>query len=229
MQEALGVLVADDHSLVRAGFRALLQALPGVQVVAEASDGQEALHLIDIHRPDVALLDITMPRLSGIAVARRAAKQYPRLRIIMLSMHANEEYVWEALQAGACGYLLKDATTVELKLALEAAARGEPYLSPAVSKHVVSGYMQHGGTMSQIEQLTPRQREILQLIAEGNTTQTIAGMLNISAKTVETHRSQLMHRLGLHDVTSLVRFAIRHGLLPLSGVLSFVEPLIGTL
>lgn len=222
MQESLRVLLAEDHALVRAGFRALLQSLPGVLVVAEAGDGHEALRLIEDERPDVVLLDITMPRLSGIEVVARAAKQFPRMRIIMLSMHASEEYVWEALQAGAFGYLVKDANTAELKLAIEAVARGEPYLSPAVSKYVVAGYVRRGEA-AQHEQLTPRQREILQLIAEGHTTQAIARMLNISAKTVETHRSQLMQRLGLHDVTGLVRFAIRHGLLPLSAVLSIAE------
>jgi DNA-binding NarL/FixJ family response regulator len=228
MQESLRVLLAEDHALVRAGFRVLLQSLPGVQVVAEAGDGHEALRLIEDERPDVVLLDITMPRLSGIEVAARAAKQFPHLRIIMLSMHTNEEYVWEALHAGALGYLVKEANIAELKLAIEAVARGEPYLSPAVSKYVVAGYVQRGEA-SQHEQLTPRQREILQLIAEGHTTQAIARMLNLSAKTVETHRSQLMHRLGLHDVTGLVRFAIRHGLLPLSAVLSAAKSLLGIL
>jgi DNA-binding NarL/FixJ family response regulator len=228
MQESLRVLLAEDHALVRAGFCALLQSLPGVLVVAEAGDGHEALRLIEHERPDIILLDITMPRLSGIEVAVRAAKQFPHMRIIMLSMHADEEYVWEALHAGAFGYLVKDADISELKLAIEAVARGEPYLSPAVSKHVVAGYVRRSEA-GQHEHLTPRQREILQLIAEGYTTQAIAGMLNISAKTVETHRSQLMHRLGLHDVTGLVRFAIRHGLLPLSTVLSLVEPVLSIL
>jgi DNA-binding NarL/FixJ family response regulator len=226
MSQSLRILLAEDHALVRAGFRALLQSMPEVQVVAEASDGYEALHLIEVHRPDVVLLDITMPRLGGIEVARRAAKQFPSMRIIMLSMHDDEEYVWEALHAHASGYLLKSADTAELKLALAAVARGESYLSPAVSKHVVAGYLQRGGETSQLEQLTPRQREILKLVAEGHTTQGIAGMLNISAKTVETHRSKLMERLDLHDVTSLVRFAIRHGLLQLSTVLAMVEPLL---
>jgi DNA-binding NarL/FixJ family response regulator len=226
MQEVLRVLIVEDHALVRAGFRALLERLPQVEVVAEASDGHQALHLVDVHRPDIVLLDITMPRLSGIEVATRVAKQYPHIRIIMLSMHANEEYVWEALHAGASGYLLKDSDPAELKLAIEAMARGQPYLSPAVSKYVLAGYVQRGGETSQVEQLTPRQREILQLIAEGHTTHAIAGLLNISAKTVETHRSKLMDRLGLHDITGLVRFAIRRGLLPLSGLLAVVEPVL---
>ena len=230
MQDSLRVVLAEDHGLVRAGFRALLQSLPGVQVVGEAADGHEALHLVDVYHPDLLLLDISMPRLSGIEVAARVAKQCPKIRIIILSMHANEEYVWKALHAGASGYLLKDADTAELRLAIEAVARGEPYLSPAVSKHVLAGYVRRGGgESSQLEQLTPRQREILQLIAEGYTSQAIAGMLKISTKTVETHRAQLMERLKLHDVTSLVRFAIRNGLLPLSALLAEYEPLFGML
>jgi DNA-binding NarL/FixJ family response regulator len=223
MPEPLRILLAEDHALVRAGFYALLQNLPGVQVVAEAGDGEEALHLIEAHRPDVVLLDITMPRMSGIEVATRATKQFPHVRVIMLSMHANEEYVWESLHAGASGYLLKDASFVELKLALAAVTRGEPYLSAAVSKYVIAGYVRRGEP-NQVDLLTPRQREILRLIAEGHTTHDIAVMLQISDKTVETHRSQLMHRLSLRDVTSVVRFAIRHGLVSLLFVLELVNP-----
>jgi DNA-binding NarL/FixJ family response regulator len=224
MHEPLRILLAEDHALVRAGFHALLQNLPGVEVVAEAGDGEEALHLIESHRPDIVLLDITMPRMSGIEVATRATKQFPHVRVIMLSMHANEEYVWESLHAGASGYLLKDASIVELKLALAAVTRGEPYLSSAVSKYVIAGYVRGGGEPNQVDLLTPRQREILRLIAEGHTTHDIAVILQISDKTVETHRSQLMRRLSLRDVTSVVRFAIRHGLVSLSLVLELVDP-----
>ena len=237
MQEPLRVLLAEDHALVRAGFHALLQNLPGVLVVAEAGDGHEALHQIEVHRPDVVLLDITMPRMSGIEVAARATKLFPHVRVIMLSMHANEEYVWEALRAGASGYLLKDASIAELKLALAAVARGEPYLSAEVSKYVIAGYVRRGGESNQVDLLTPRQREILRLIAEGHTTHDIAVMLQISDKTVETHRSQLMRRLSLRDVTSVVRFAIRHGLVSLSIMveladslmLELVEPLLAAI
>jgi DNA-binding NarL/FixJ family response regulator len=225
MHEPLRVLLAEDHALVRAGFHALLQNMPGVQVVAEASDGHEALHQIEAHRPDIVLLDITMPRMSGIEVAARATKLFPHVRVIMLSMHANEEYVWEALHAGASGYLLKDASIDELKLALAAVTRGEPYLSAAVSKYVIAGYVRHGES-NQVDLLTPRQREILRLIAEGHTTHDIAVMLQISDKTVETHRSQLMRRLSLHDVTSVVRFAIRHGLVSLSIMAQLVDSLL---
>ncbi|HEU5089169.1 MAG TPA: response regulator transcription factor, partial [Roseiflexaceae bacterium] len=167
MHTPLRVLLAEDHTLVRAGFRALLQGIAGVQVVAEAGNGHEALDLIEAHCPDLVLLDISMPRMSGIEVAARIAKQHPQVRVIMLSMHANEEYVWEALHAGASGYLLKDASITELKLALQAVMCGQPYLSSAVSKYVIEGYMRRGSEANQIDRLTPRQREILRLIAEG--------------------------------------------------------------
>jgi DNA-binding NarL/FixJ family response regulator len=207
------VLLAEDHTLVRAGIRALLQNLATIEVVAEAGDGRDALHLIEVHQPDVVLMDIAMPGLNGLEAAARVAQQFPNVRVMMLSMHANEEYVWEALRTGAAGYLLKDAGPAELEFAVEAVARGDSYLSPAVSKHVVADYIQRvGSAPSSLERLTGRQREILQMIAEGHTTQEIAQALTISAKTVETHRAQLMERLDIHDVAGLVRYAIRMGL-----------------
>jgi len=207
------VLLADDHALVRAGIRTLLQNLAGIEVVAEASDGREALNLVKAHRPDVVLMDITMPELNGLEATARIVKDYPSVRVIVLSMHASEEYVWQALRAGAAGYLLKDADTAELELAVKAVARGESYLSPAVSKHVIGDYIRRtGGETSSLELLTPRQREILQLIAEGHTTKDIARILEISVKTVETHRMQLMERLDIHDIAGLVRYALRVGL-----------------
>lgn len=207
------VLLADDHALVRAGIRTLLQNLAGIEVVAEASDGREALALVAAQHPDVVLLDITMPQLNGLETAARMVKEFPTVRVIMLSMHASEEYVWQALKVGAAGYLLKDADTAELELAVKAVARGESYLSPAVSKHVIGDYIRRTGSeTSSLELLTPRQREILQLIAEGKSTKEIARGLNISVKTVETHRAQLMERLDIHDIAGLVRYAIRVGL-----------------
>jgi DNA-binding NarL/FixJ family response regulator len=206
------VILVEDHTLVRAGIRSLLQTLEHVEVVAEASNGHTALQLIEQHQPEVVLLDINMPGLNGLEVAR-GAKRYPKVRIILLSGHANEEYVWQALRAGVAGYLLKDAGTAELELAINAVVAGDSYLSPAVSKHVVASYARSvGNELSAFERLTPRQREIMQLIAEGNTTKAIAHKLNISVKTVETHRSQLMEHLNLHDIASLVRYAIRVGL-----------------
>lgn len=206
------VLLADDHNLVRAGMRALLQDVAGVEVIAEASDGRAALELIIQKRPDVALLDISMPSLNGMEVAARVSKEAPHVKVLMLSMHTNEEYVLQALRAGAHGYLVKGADAMELELALRALMRGESYLSPAVSKHLISDYARRvGGEAGSLELLTPRQREILQLIAEGHSTKEIANLLKISVKTVETHRSVLMERLDIHDVAGLVRYAIRAG------------------
>jgi DNA-binding NarL/FixJ family response regulator len=207
------LLLADDHRLVRAGLRALLHSLEGVQVVAEAGNGYDALKLAEQHRPDIVIMDIGMEGLNGLEAAARLAKFTPAPRVIMLSMHANEEYVRRSLQAGAAGYLLKGAEPAELELALQAVMRGETYLTPAVSKQVVQDYLQSGGIKADpLRDLTPRQREVLQLIAEGNSTKEIASRLNLSIKTVETHRGELMNRLDIHDVAGLVRYAIRTGL-----------------
>ena len=196
------VLLADDHTLFREGVRSLLERIAEVEVVAETGDGQEAIELVDRLRPDVALLDITMPGLSGLAT-----------RILILSMHAGEAYVAQALRAGVSGYLLKDAAAAELELALRAVSRGEAYLSPAISKHVVEGFLGRAQADGDpLAGLTPRQKEILQLIAEGNNTKEIAAILGVSTKTVEAHRAQLMERIGIHDVPGLVRLAIRAGL-----------------
>lgn len=210
---SIRVLLADDHTLVRAGIHALLQGLHGIEVVAEAADGREALRLIGACRPDVALLDVAMPGLNGLEVASRTAKESPQVRVLILSMHANEEYVLQALRAGAAGYLLKGADIAELELAIRAVMRGETYLTPAVSKRVVEDYVRRvGAETGPLDPLTPRQRETLQLIAEGHSTKEIAHMLSISVKTVETHRTQLMERLGIYDLAGLVRYAIRAGL-----------------
>jgi DNA-binding NarL/FixJ family response regulator len=210
---AIRVLVADDHALFRAGIRKLLQSFTGVEVVAEAADGQEALRLTATHRPDVLLMDIAMPSLNGVEAAARLSREGPRPRIIILSMHTGEEHVLRAVRAGAAGYLLKDATPAELETAVRAVARGETYLSPAISRYVVDDYVRHAGAdRSPLDRLTPRQREILQLIAEGNTTKAIAARLGLSVKTVETHRAQLMERLEARDLASLVRLAVRLGL-----------------
>ncbi len=207
------VLLTEDHTIVRAGIRALLENLEGVEVVGEAGDGREALRLVEIHQPDIVLMDIAMSGLNGLEATMRMSKEFPDVRVIILSMHASEEYVLQALRAGASGYLLKDAGTAELELAIRSVGRDETYLSPAVSKHVVADYVRRvGGEPSSLERLTRRQREILQLVAEGQSTQEIAQMLSISVKTVESHRAQLMERLDIHDVAGLVRYAIRVGL-----------------
>ena len=208
------VLLADDHTLVRAGIRSLLESVPGVEVVEETGDGREALDAIAKHRPDVALIDITMPGLNGLEVAKRIPQESPRTRVIVLSMHADPSYVRQALRAGVAGYLLKGAAVSELPLALAAVMRGETYLTPKVSQTVVQELLREGGTEPDpLHGLTQRQREILQLIAEGCTTKEIAQRLEVSVKTVETHRQRLMDRLGIRDVPGLVRFAIRAGLI----------------
>ena len=211
----LRVLLADDHGLVRAGMRALLAEIDGVEVVAEAADGLEALRLIRETRPDVALVDISMPGMNGIEVATRAGKEHPGTRVVIVTMHADDEFVRRALLAVAAGYLLKHADRAEFEMALRALARGDTWLSAGVSKKVVAGYA-HGGKSAAgeepFETLTARQREVLQLIAEGLSTKEIAARLDLSVKTVETHRTELMERLGIHGIAGLVRYAIRVGL-----------------
>ena len=209
------VLLADDHALVRAGIGAVLKEVPGVTVVAEARDGQEALELMKKLAPDVAIIDVVMPKLNGLEVALRANKQCPEVRVLMMSGNQNEEYVVQALRAGVAGYVLKDSTPEELRLALEAVARGDKYLSSSVSKQVIDDYVRRVGQHTTLlDALTSRQREVLQLLAEGHSAKEIAGMLQTSVKTIEAHRAQLMARLGVHDLASLVRYAIRAGLLP---------------
>lgn len=212
----ISILLADDHTLIRAGIRALVEKLPEVTVIAEAKDGREAVSLVREHQPDLVLMDIAMPGLNGCEATSRISREFPDVRVIILSMYANEEYVREAINAGAAGYLLKRSATAELETAIRAVAGGDAYFSPLVSDHVtnlVSGRPGLEPVLS--ERLTPRQREILQLIAERNSTKEIAQLLNISVKTVETHRAQLMDRLNIHDVPGLVRFAIRTGLVSL--------------
>lgn len=214
--QLIRVLLADDHALVRRGFRALIEDLDGMKVVAEASDGREAIGLTRTHRPDVVLMDIAMPELNGIQATYQIKKLFPSVRVLLISMHASEEYAYEAIAAGADGYLLKAADVVELDLSLRAVAHGESYLSPAIAKYIISTHL-HPKSEKLIGSrlLTPRQREILQLIAEGCSTKLVALKLELSVKTVETHRAQLMKRLDIHDVAGLVRYAIRIGLVAL--------------
>lgn len=210
------LVLADDHTLVRAGLRALLERVPGVEVVGEASDGREVMQLVKQHRPDVVLLDISMPGLNGLEATARLGKDFPAVRVIILSMHHNEEYVWKAFKAGAAGYLLKKAATAELATALQSVARGETYLSQEISARLPKNFALNGIThrKSPLDELTGRQREILQLIAEGQNTKGIAELLQVSPKTVEYHRLNLMNCLNVHDVPGLVRFALRVGLIP---------------
>ncbi len=206
-------MLAEDHALVRAGIRALLKAMPDVEVVAEAADGREAVALARRHRPDVVLMDIAMPGLNGLDAAGMLAKDVPGVRVLVLSMHAQEEYVRRALRMGATGYVLKGADPAELEQAVRTVARGEVYLASEVSKRVLDDYRNRlAHEAHPLDSLSPRQREILQLIAEGRSTKDIAHLLALSVKTVETHRSHVMARLDIYDIPGLVRFAIRVGL-----------------
>ncbi|SIN97395.1 two component transcriptional regulator, LuxR family [Singulisphaera sp. GP187] len=208
------VVLADDHNLLRAGIRALLEDQQGIEVIAEAADGRAALELVETLRPDIVLMDIAMPGLSGLDVAARLQHEQSEVKVIILTMHNDEAYVRRAILAGASGYLLKDSDTEELGLALRAVARGETYLSPAVSKHLVADYRRQAATETGLAGgLTQRQLEVLRQVAEGKTTKAIAQNLGLSIKTVESHRTLLMERLGIHDVAGLVRYAIRVGLI----------------
>jgi DNA-binding NarL/FixJ family response regulator len=210
----LRVLLVDDHALVRAGIRSLLQELPDVEVVAEASDGAQALQIAERERPDVVLMDIAMKGMNGLEAAAKLRERQPGVKIVILSMHTSEEYVLLALRAGAAAYLIKDSATAELGLALNSVMRGETYLSPAISRQVVDGYVQRVGSGAGADPLTQRQREVLKHVAEGRSTKEIAFELKLSVKTIETHRAQIMERLGIRDVAGLVRYAMRVGIVP---------------
>lgn len=213
MRQRRRILLADDHALVRAGIRALLETLPGVEVVGETGDGLEAVDRVRRDPPDAILLDISLPGLNGLEAAARIARLGVPTRVLMLSMHASPEYAARALAAGAAGYLNKDSAFDELATALDAIFAGERFLCRAIDPDEVHRFEQRAGE-SELEQLTPRQRQILQLVAEGHGTRQIAERLHLSVKTVETHRGQIMQRLGIFDVPGLVRCAIRTGLVP---------------
>lgn len=206
------MLLADDHALVRAGIRALLERIEQVEVVAEAGDGPRALELIEQLRPDVVLLDLTMPGVSGFEVLKESSQKFPDVHIIVLTVHEGEEYAFHALRSGAAGYLPKGAASAELELAIEHVMTGKKYLSPSIEQRAPSEVSEPYPGQPPPTELTPRQQEVLKLIAEGQSTKNIARTLNISVKTVETHRAQLMDRLDIHDIASLVRYAIKKGL-----------------
>ena len=210
----LRVILADDHPIVRAGIREAIKELSNVEVVGEASDGRQAVDLVKSARPDVVLMDISMPGLNGLEATERIVKAFPEVRVIILSRHEEDAYYWRALKIGAVGYVLKKSVIAELKAAVQRVAGGEIYLSQEVSDRLrKQSSLQHlAQSRSPVEQLSGRQREILQLIAEGQTTKAIALILKVSAKTVEYHRAQLMQRLNIFDIPGLVRFAVRNGL-----------------
>ena len=210
---SIRVLLAEDHELVRAGIRSLLEEMPGVEVVGEASNGREALELVRSKLPNLVLMDIAMPVLGGLETLPRITKNFPGIKVVILSAYGTEGYVSRALRSGASGYMLKHAATVELELAIQSVAQGKIYLSPSIARTIINHYLEHTDSeLSPLERLTSRQREILQMVAEGRNTKEIAGMLDVSIKTVEAHRLQLMARLDIHDVPGLVRYAIRNGL-----------------
>lgn len=220
----LRVILVDDHNLVRAGFRSLLENIPEVEIVAEADNGASALALIRTHKPDIVLMDIALPDINGLDVTAQVSREYPSIKVVLLSMYDNEEYVLRALEIGAAGYLLKDADANEFELAIHAIANGKAYLSPAISSRVIESYQERvrkptlpatpptEALPAGDRQITARQREVLRLIAEGFTTKEIAQQLNLSAKTVDAHRTLLMRVLDIHDIAGLVRYAIRTGL-----------------
>jgi len=207
------VLLVDDHALVREGVAALLETFEGMEVVGQADSAEQAIALLATLETDLVLMDISMRGMSGIDATARIKHDHPALKVVMLSMHTQPDFVRRALQAGATGYLLKGASPVELELALRSVARSETYLSPGVTQPVVADFIRQAALpQGPLASLTPRQREILQGIATGQTTKQIAFGLQISTKTVETHRTQLMDRLDIHDIAGLVRFAVRQGL-----------------
>ncbi|MDQ6670182.1 MAG: response regulator transcription factor [Chloroflexota bacterium] len=211
------VLLADDHTIVRQGVRLCLEAMGDIEVVAEAEDGQVAVQLAHQLRPDVAVVDLTMPRLNGVEAIRQIRRDLPDTEVVVLSVHDSEPYVVQALRAGAAGYVLKRNAATELAAAIRATHDGQAYLHPSIARRVIDDYLSRihasdEGATDPHERLTPREREVLQLAAEGHSTRAIAGLLCLSTKTVEHHRASLMTKLGLHGQTELVKYAIRSGL-----------------
>jgi DNA-binding NarL/FixJ family response regulator len=220
MTNAVRLVLADDHTLFREGLRSLLERFPEVIIVGEATNGREVIDVVQLTNPDIVLMDISMPEVDGLEATATLTRLYPRAHIIILSMHGVGRFAEEALRAGARGFLMKDVAAVELQEAIKVVMQGETYLCRSVAQEVFNEYRQHvRGRRTSSEQdaqeqvmLPPRQRQILQLIAEGNTSKEIAARLHLSDKTVDVHRARLMQRLKLHDVAGLVRYAIHHGL-----------------
>jgi DNA-binding NarL/FixJ family response regulator len=204
------VLIADDHGIVRSGLRLLLERQPDIEVVAEAADGAEARELAVRERPDLAILDVKMPKLTGLQATREIKQQAPEVSVLILSMHDDERYLFEALKAGASGYVLKAQADTDLLAAIRAVERGEPFLTPEAQRTLIKDVLERG---SSGEELTPREEEIVKLVAEAHTTKQIAGLLHLSEKTVENHRANAMRKLGMRDRVELVRYAIRRGLI----------------
>jgi two-component system, NarL family, response regulator NreC len=211
MSKRIRILLADDHAVVRQGFKMILGAQPDMEIVGEAGNGRDAVELAAQIKPDVVVMDVAMPELNGIEATRRLAESVPHARVVALSMHKDSVYVREILRAGARGYLLKDSVAADLVSAVRAVARGEGYLSPSVSDAVLDDYRRH--VTNPIDLLTSREREVLQMLAEGKTNKEIATVLNLSVYTVDAHRGRIMEKLNLHSINELVRFALRNGLI----------------
>jgi DNA-binding NarL/FixJ family response regulator len=207
------VLIADDHGIVRSGLRLLLERQPDIEVIAEAADGAEAREIAVRERPDLAILDVRMPKLTGLQVTRELKKQAPEVSVLILSMHDDERYLFEALKAGASGYVLKTQADADLVEAIRAVERGEPFLTPAAQQALIKDVLERGTQSDEEEALTPREEEIVKLVAEAHTTREIAEILHLSEKTVENHRGNAMRKLGMRDRVELVRYAIRRGLI----------------
>jgi DNA-binding NarL/FixJ family response regulator len=217
--DSIQVLLVEDHTIVRKGLRALLECESDMRVVGEAEDGRQALEQVQQLLPDVVLMDIGMPGLNGLEATRQIKHQFPKTKVVVLTMHTNAEYVFNVLQAGASGYLIKQAATEEVIAAIRAVYHGESFLSPSISTKVIEEYLRRAGKTEladPYERLTSREREVLQLIAEGRSTQEIAALLYVSGKTVETHRARLMEKLDIHTIAELTQYAIRKGIIELN-------------
>ena len=210
------VLLADDHAILREGIRMVLDAQPGITVIGEAKDGRQALEMVEQLQPDVVVMDIAMPNLNGAEATRQIKRRFPRIQVVILTMHENQQYLAQIVSAGATGAVLKRSAGTELVTAVKAAARGESYFSPTLSTMMLDVYRMRLAEQGEDElaQLTEREREVLQLVAEGKTNQEIADQLFVSIKTVQTHRMHIMEKLGAHDRTDLVKHAIRLGVIP---------------
>ena len=221
MKKKIRVLIADDHTIVRKGLCAILEGDKEIEVVGDAENGREAIKKVEQVQPDIVLMDITMPGLNGLETTRQLKKRHPKTKILILTMHDNEEYIFETLRAGASGYLVKRTAPDELISAIHAVNRGESFLSPSISKRVIEGYIRVGQSEQEedepFEKLTDREREVLQLIAEGRVNREIAELLHISIKTVETHRSHIIEKLNIRNIAELTQYAIRKGLISLDG------------
>ncbi|MCD4803360.1 MAG: response regulator transcription factor [Anaerolineales bacterium] len=215
--ETIRVVLAEDHTIVRQGLRSILEQQPGIEVIAEAENGREAVQIAEQLKPDLVLMDFSMPELNGLEATRQIKQRVPEVKVLILTRHANQEYVKSILGAGASGYLIKKSAADELVLAIQSVYKGNSFLDPSISKMVIEGYLHQaeGETQDQGLKITPRQREVLQLIAEGHPNREIASILHISVKTVDNHRANLMGKLGLSSTADLIQYAIRQGIISL--------------